>query len=85
MFKEQRQCQFSDKIHFKALSNLLNPLTFSLEAMKLMTGFVDAALKVSVQLQTTQRQCDMESSRSPQDRAPDRLVDLQATLSLVTH
>lgn len=50
-----------------------------------MTGFVDAALNVSVQLQTTQRQYDMESSRSPHDKAPDRLLELQATVSLVTH
>lgn len=73
------------KIHFTALSNLFIPHTFSHEAMKLMTGFVDVALSVSVQLQTTQRQYDMESSRSPIDRAPDRLAELQATLSLVTH
>lgn len=73
------------KIHFTASSNLFNPHTFSFLAVKLMTGFVDAALNVSVQLQTTQRQYDMESSRSPHDRAPDRLLELQATVSLVTH
>ncbi|XP_075868419.1 cohesin subunit SA-1 [Nelusetta ayraudi] len=57
--------------------------TSTLLAVKLMTGFVDAALNVSVQLQTTQRQYDMESSRSPHDKAPDRLLELQATVSLL--
>lgn len=53
--------------------------------MKLMTGLVDVALNVSVQLQTTQRQYNMENSKSASDRAPDRLEELQATVSLVTH
>lgn len=53
--------------------------------MKLMTGLVDVALNVSVQLQTTQRQYNMENSKRASDRAPDRLEELQATVSLVTH
>lgn len=72
------------KIHCMAFSTLINPHTFSLSAMKLMTGFVDASLNVSAQLETTQRQYDMENSKSPPDRAPDKLQELQATVSQVT-
>ncbi len=53
--------------------------------MKLMTGLVEVALTVSVQLQTTQRQYDMENSKRAHDRASDRLEELQATISEVTH
>lgn len=50
-----------------------------------MTGLVEVALTVSVQLQTTQRQYDMENSKRAHDRASDRLEELQATISQVTH
>lgn len=82
MCGEQRRWRFSLKTQRRLTSAAFTPPLF--EAMKLMTGFVDVAWNVSAQLQTTQRQCDMESSRSPRDRATDRLVELQATLSLVT-
>lgn len=54
-------------------------------AMKLMTGLVEVALTVSVQLQTTQRQYDMENNKRAHDRASGRLEELQATISEVTH
>lgn len=54
-------------------------------AMKLMTGLVEVAVIVSVQLQTTQRQYDMENSKKAHDRASDRMEELQATISEVTH
>lgn len=53
--------------------------------MKLMTGLVEVAVIVSVQLQTTQRRHDMENSKKPHDRASDRLEELQATITEVTH
>lgn len=53
--------------------------------MKLMTALVEVALTVSVQLQTTQRQYDMENSKRAHDRSSDRLEELQATVSEVTH
>lgn len=53
--------------------------------MKLMTGLVDVAVTVSVQLQTTQRLYDVENSKRPHDRATDRMEELQATISEVTH
>ncbi|XP_071314512.1 cohesin subunit SA-2-like isoform X2 [Trachinotus anak] len=55
--------------------------TSTLLAMKLMTGLVEVAVIVSVQLQTTQRQYDMENSKRAHDRASDRLEKLQATIS----
>nr|XP_019937625.1 PREDICTED: cohesin subunit SA-1-like [Paralichthys olivaceus]XP_019937710.1 PREDICTED: cohesin subunit SA-1-like [Paralichthys olivaceus] len=55
--------------------------TSTLLAMKLMTGLVEVAVIVSVQLQTTQRRYDVENSKKPHDRAPDRLEELQATIS----
>ncbi|XP_032383518.1 cohesin subunit SA-2 isoform X1 [Etheostoma spectabile] len=55
--------------------------TSTLLAMKLMTGLVEVAVIVSVQLQTTQRQYDMENSKREQDRATDRLEELRATIS----
>lgn len=64
---------------------LLGSTYFGLLAMKLMTGLAKAAMIVSVQLQTTQRQYDMENSKEAHDRAPDRLEELQATISEVTH
>lgn len=53
--------------------------------MKLMTGLVEVAVIVSVQLQTTQRQYDMENRKRVNSRASDRLEELQATISEVTH
>lgn len=53
--------------------------------MKLMTGLVEVALTVSVQLQTTQRQYDMENNKRAHDRASGRLEELQATISEVRH
>lgn len=58
---------------------------FSILAMKLMTGLVDVAVIVSIQLQTTQRQHDMENSKRAHNRASDRLEELQATISEVTY
>lgn len=58
---------------------------FVVLALKLMTGLVEVGVTVSVQLQTTQRQCDMEKSKREHDRASDRLEELQATISEVTH
>ncbi|XP_078117464.1 cohesin subunit SA-2 [Sander vitreus] len=55
--------------------------TSTLLAMKLMTGLVEVAVIVSVQLQTTQRQYDTENSKREQDRASGRLEELQATIS----
>ncbi|AWP11782.1 putative cohesin subunit SA-1-like [Scophthalmus maximus] len=55
--------------------------TSTLLAMKLMTGLVEVAVIVSVQLQTTQRRHDMENSKKPHDRASDRLEELQATIT----
>ncbi|XP_034454234.1 cohesin subunit SA-1 [Hippoglossus hippoglossus] len=55
--------------------------TSTLLAMKLMTGLVEVAVIVSGQLQTTQRQHNMENSKSSDDRASDRLEELGATIS----
>ncbi|GAA6223099.1 cohesin subunit SA-1-like [Lates japonicus] len=55
--------------------------TSTLLAMKLMTGLVEVAVIVSVQLQTTQRQYDMENSKKAHERASDRVEELQATIS----
>ncbi|XP_072252473.1 cohesin subunit SA-2-like [Leuresthes tenuis] len=55
--------------------------TSTLLAMKLMTGLVEVAVTVSVQLQTTQRQYELEKSKQPNNRASDRLEELQATIS----
>uniref|UniRef100_A0A3B3WKA1 Cohesin subunit SA n=1 Tax=Poecilia mexicana TaxID=48701 RepID=A0A3B3WKA1_9TELE len=54
--------------------------TSTLLAMKLMTGLVDVAVAVSVQLQTTQRQCDIENSKSPRDQGSDRLEELKTAV-----
>ncbi|KAM6952951.1 cohesin subunit SA-2 [Lycodopsis pacificus] len=55
--------------------------TSTLIAMKLMTVLVEVAVIVSVQLQTTQRQYDLENGRGAHDRAPGRLEELEATIS----
>ncbi|KAM7389145.1 hypothetical protein PAMP_023139 [Pampus punctatissimus] len=55
--------------------------TSTLLAMKLMTGLVEVAVIVSVQLQTTRRQHDMENSKREHDRASERLEKLQTTIS----
>ncbi|KAM4732683.1 cohesin subunit SA-1 [Anableps anableps] len=54
--------------------------TSTLLAMKLMTGLVNVAVAVSVQLQTTQRRYDIENSKSPHDRSSDRLEELKASI-----
>uniref|UniRef100_A0AAQ5YSD4 Cohesin subunit SA n=1 Tax=Amphiprion ocellaris TaxID=80972 RepID=A0AAQ5YSD4_AMPOC len=89
-----RSCQNSliyDEYLFPSLLSLLTGLsdsqvrafrhTSTLLAMKLMTGFVDIVVVVSVQLQTTQRRYDVENSKREHDRASDRLEELQATVS----
>ncbi|KAE8285652.1 Cohesin subunit SA-1 SCC3-like protein 1 Stromal antigen 1 [Larimichthys crocea] len=89
-----RSCQNSiiyDELLFPSLLALLTGLsdsqvrafrhTSTLLAMKLMTALVEVALTVSVQLQTTQRQYDMENSKRAHDRSSDRLEELQATVS----
>nr|XP_020480414.1 cohesin subunit SA-1-like isoform X2 [Monopterus albus] len=88
-----RSCRNSliyDEYLFPSLLSLLTGLTDSqvrafrhtstLLAMKLMTGLVEVAVTVSIQLQTTQRQYDMEKSKRVHDRASDRLEELQATI-----
>lgn len=50
-----------------------------------MTGLVEVAVVVAVQLQTTQRQYDVENSKRAHDRASDRLEELQATITEVTY
>ncbi|KAM9740869.1 cohesin subunit SA-1 [Menidia menidia] len=55
--------------------------TSTLLALKLMTGLVEVAVMVSVQLQTTQRRYELEKSKNPNDRASDRLEELEATIS----
>ncbi|XP_026213699.1 cohesin subunit SA-1 isoform X2 [Anabas testudineus] len=79
-----------DEYLFPSLLSLLTGLsdsqvrafrhTSTLLAMKLMTGLVKVTVIVSVQLQTTQRQYDMENSKRMHDRASDRLEELQARL-----
>ncbi|XP_027864003.1 cohesin subunit SA-1 [Xiphophorus couchianus] len=54
--------------------------TSTLLAMKLMTGLVDVAVAVSVQLQTTQRRCDIENSKSPRDQDSGRLEELKTAI-----
>ncbi|XP_026002878.1 cohesin subunit SA-1 isoform X5 [Astatotilapia calliptera] len=54
--------------------------TSTLLAIKLMTGLVEVAVVVSVQLQTTQQQYNTENSKRAHDRASDRLEELQATV-----
>ncbi|XP_041800213.1 cohesin subunit SA-1 [Chelmon rostratus] len=89
-----RSCQNSfiyDEHLFPSLLALLTGLsdsqvrafrhTSTLLAMKLMTGLVEVALTVSVQLQTTQRRYNMENSKRAHDRASDRLEELQTTIS----
>eukprot|EP00064_Thunnus_orientalis_P013981 superscaffoldBa00002361_g14022 len=89
-----RSCQNSliyDEYLFPSLLALLTGLsdsqvrafrhTSTLLAMKLMTGLVEVAVIVSVQLQTTQRRHNMENSKGKHDRASDRLEELQATIS----
>ncbi|KAM8909968.1 cohesin subunit SA-1 isoform 3-T7 [Spinachia spinachia] len=89
-----RLCQNSliyDEYLFPSLVALLTGLsdsqvrafrhTSTLIAMKVMTGLVEVAVLVSVQLQTSQRQHDMENSKGAHERAPGRLEDLQATIS----
>lgn len=53
--------------------------------MKLMTGLVEVAVMVHVQLQTTQRQYDMENSKNEHDRTADRVEELQTTITEVRH
>uniref|UniRef100_A0A8C3G6E0 Cohesin subunit SA n=1 Tax=Cyclopterus lumpus TaxID=8103 RepID=A0A8C3G6E0_CYCLU len=85
-----RSCRNSliyDEYLFSSLLALLTGLsdsqvrafrhTSTLIAMKLMTGLVEVAVLVSVQLQTTQRQYDMENGKEARDRAPGRLEELQ--------
>ncbi|KAM8848274.1 cohesin subunit SA-1 isoform 2-T2 [Synchiropus picturatus] len=55
--------------------------TSTLLAIKLMTGLVEQSVIVSVQLQTTQRQYDMENNKQFRDRARDKLEELQAVIS----
>lgn len=58
---------------------------FSPLAMKLMTGLVKVSLGVSVQLRTAQKRYDIERSKRVPDRAFDRLEELKASVSEVTH
>lgn len=52
--------------------------------MKLMSGLVEVAVMVSVQLQTTLRRYNMENTKKGHDRASDRLEELQASISEVS-
>ncbi|XP_076595594.1 cohesin subunit SA-2 [Chaetodon auriga] len=89
-----RSCQNSfiyDEYLFTSLLALLTGLsdsqvrafrhTSTLLAMKLMTGLVEVALTVSVQLRTTQRRYDVENSKRAHDRSSDRLEELQASIN----
>ncbi|TNN73085.1 Cohesin subunit SA-1 [Liparis tanakae] len=89
-----RSCRNSliyDEYLFSSLLALLTGLsdsqvrafrhTSTLIAMKLMTGLVEVAALSSVQLQTSQRQYDMENAKEAHYRAPGRLEELQATIS----
>uniref|UniRef100_A0A3Q3W0T0 Cohesin subunit SA n=1 Tax=Mola mola TaxID=94237 RepID=A0A3Q3W0T0_MOLML len=51
--------------------------TSTLLAMKLMTGLVEVAQMVSVQLHTAQRRYDVENSKSGHESASDRLEELK--------
>ncbi|XP_059203008.1 cohesin subunit SA-2 isoform X2 [Centropristis striata] len=88
-----RSCRNSllyDEFLFPSLLALLTGLsdsqvrafrhTSTLLAMKLMSGLVEVAVAVSVQLQTSQRQLDLENSKREQDRATDKLEELQAAI-----
>uniref|UniRef100_A0A3Q2QQQ3 Cohesin subunit SA n=1 Tax=Fundulus heteroclitus TaxID=8078 RepID=A0A3Q2QQQ3_FUNHE len=88
-----RSCRNSyvyDEFLFPSLLALLTGLsdsqvrafrhTSTLMAMKLMTELVDIAVAVSVQLQTTQRQFDVENGKKPHERASDRLEELSASI-----
>ncbi|XP_024859964.1 cohesin subunit SA-1 [Kryptolebias marmoratus] len=55
--------------------------TSTLLALKLMSGVVEVAVTVSVQLQTAQRRYDLENSKRPNNRASDKLEQLKATIS----
>lgn len=55
--------------------------TSTLLAMKLMTGLVEVAALLSVQLQTIKRRYDIENNKTALDRPSARLEELQATLS----
>ncbi|XP_053735252.1 cohesin subunit SA-1 isoform X2 [Synchiropus splendidus] len=55
--------------------------TSTLLAIKLTTGLVEQSVIVSDQLQTTQRQYDMENNKQLRDRARDKLEELQAVIS----
>lgn len=50
-----------------------------------MTGLVEVAVTVCDQLQTTQRRYDTEKNKRANDRAVDRLNDLQVTINEVRH
>ncbi|XP_035990374.1 cohesin subunit SA-3-like [Fundulus heteroclitus] len=93
-----RSCRNSyvyDEFLFPSLLALLTGLsdsqvrafrhTSTLMAMKLMTELVDIAVAVSVQLQTTQRQFDVENGKKPHERASDRLEELSASIREVKH
>ncbi|XP_037531428.1 cohesin subunit SA-2 [Nematolebias whitei] len=55
--------------------------TSTLLATKLMSGLVEVAVAVNVQLQTTQRRYDIEISKRPNERASDKVEQLKAILS----
>lgn len=57
---------------------------FLLLAMKLMTGLVKVSLGVTVQLQTTQKRYDIESTKMVPDRSSDRVEELKASINKVT-
>ncbi|KAM6953761.1 LOW QUALITY PROTEIN: cohesin subunit SA-2 [Aplochiton taeniatus] len=54
--------------------------TSTLLAMKLMTGVVEVAVTVFAQMKTTQRRYDVERSKKAEDKAMQRLEELQATI-----
>ncbi|KAM3833848.1 cohesin subunit SA-2-like [Diretmus argenteus] len=85
-----RSCQNSllyDQYLFSSLMDLLTGMsdsqvrafrhTSTLLAMKLMTGVMEVAVKVSTQLQISQRRYDLKKRKNAQDRAPARLGELQ--------
>ena len=84
-----RQCQYSiiyDQFLMDNIISLLTGLsdsqvrafrhTATLAAMKLMTALVDVALTVSINLDNTQRQYEVERQKAREKRAADRLDSL---------
>ncbi|XP_043227406.1 cohesin subunit SA-2-like isoform X2 [Amphibalanus amphitrite] len=86
-----KQCQYSIIYDQHLMDNVISFLTgltdsqvrafrhtATLAAMKLMTALVNVALTVSINLENTQRQYEVERQKSREKRAPDRLEQLMS-------